>query len=178
MKKQSFPLAKAYTLLEPGPVTLITTSHNGRHNIMTQSWHTMMEFSPPLVGCLISGNNYSFEALLKHRECVINIPTAELARQVVGIGNCSGGKIDKFTEYGLTPLPASKLAPPLIAECYASLECTVKDSRFVNKYNFFVLEVVEAWADKSVKNPRTLHHCGNGKFMIAGEHIRLASRMK
>ena len=51
MKKKSFPLAKVYGLLEPGPVVLITTSHKGVPNIMTQSWHTMMEFEPPLVGC-------------------------------------------------------------------------------------------------------------------------------
>lgn len=178
MKKKSFPLAKVYTLLEPGPVTLITTTHKGRHNIMTQSWHMMMEFVPPLVGCLISGNNFSFSALMKHRECVINIPTAELAKQVVGIGNCSGETTEKFHKFGLTPRPSSKVDAPLIEECYASLECVLSDTRFVNKYNFFVLEVVKAWVNTSVKNPRTLHHCGNGEFMIAGDHIKLRSRMK
>jgi len=81
MDRKYFPLSKVYTLLETGLVVLITTSHKSVPNIMTQSWHTMMEFEPPLVGCLISGNNYSFAALKTTRECVINIPTVELAKQ-------------------------------------------------------------------------------------------------
>lgn len=178
MKKKSFPLAKVYTLLEPGPVVLITTSRKGVPNIMTQSWHTMMEFEPPLVGCVISGHNHSFAALKSTRECVINIPTVELAKQVVDIGNCSGRKVDKFARTGLTAVPASQVQAPLIAECYASLECRVADTRLVNTYNFFVLEVVKAWIDPSVKNPQTLHHRGKGEFMAAGDTIKLPSRMK
>jgi len=178
MPKKSFPLAKVYGLLESGPVTLITTSHKGVPNIMTQSWHTMMEFEPPLVGCVISGNNFSFDALLATKECVINIPTDELAKQVVGVGNCSGRKVDKFAKFGLTPVPATHVKPPLIAECYANLECKVVDTRLVNKYNFFILEVRQAWKDSSVKAPRTLHHRGNGVFVVASETIKLPSRMK
>ncbi|HQS56848.1 MAG: flavin reductase [Gallionellales bacterium 35-53-114] len=178
MQKKSYPLAKVYGLLETGPVVLITTSHKGIPNIMTQSWHTMMEFVPPLVGCVISGNNHSFAALKATRECVINIPTLELAKQVVAAGNCSGRKVDKFARTGLTPVPASKVQAPLIADCYANLECRVADTRLVNSYNFFVLEVIKAWLDPTVKNPGTLHHRGQGAFMIAGETIKLPSRMK
>ncbi len=178
MKKKSFPLAKVYTLLEPGPVVLITTSRKGTPNIMTQSWHTMMEFVPPLVGCLISGRNHSFAALQATRECVINIPTVELAKQVVQIGNCSGRKVDKFARSGLTAVEASLVQAPLIAECYANLECRIANTRLVNSYNFFVLEVVRAWIDPAVKNPKTLHHRGNGEFMVAGDTIKLPSRMK
>ena len=52
MAKRSYSLAKVYGLLEPGPVVLVTTALKGRPNIMTMSWHTMMEFEPPLVGCV------------------------------------------------------------------------------------------------------------------------------
>jgi flavin reductase (DIM6/NTAB) family NADH-FMN oxidoreductase RutF len=178
MKKKSFPLSKVYGLLEPGPVVLITTSHKGKPNIMTQSWHTMMEFEPPLVGCVISGRNYSFAALKATRECVINIPTVELAKQVLGIGNSSGRKVDKFARTGLTAAPASLVQAPLIAECYANLECKVVDTRLVNSYNFFVLEVIKAWIDPTVKAPETMHHRGKGLFMIAGASMKLPSRMK
>jgi flavin reductase (DIM6/NTAB) family NADH-FMN oxidoreductase RutF len=178
MKKKSFPLANVYGLLETGPVVLITTSRKGIANIMTQSWHTMMEFEPPLVGCVISGRNHSFDVLKATRECVINIPTVELAKQVTDIGNSSGRKVDKFVRTGLTPVPASLVQAPLIAECYASLECRVADTRLVNSYNFFVLEVVKAWIAPAVKDPKTLHHRGKGVFMVAGDTIKLPSRMK
>ena len=176
MAKKTFPLSRVYQLLEPGPVVLVTTAHKGRANIMTMSWHTMMEFEPPLVGCVISGRNHSFDALRITKECVLNIPAVELAKQVVGIGNCSGSRVGKFEKFKLTPLPAAQVAPPLIAECYANLECRVADTCMVNKYNFFVLEGVKAWP--AMKNPRTLHHQGKGVFMVAGESIKLPSRMK
>jgi flavin reductase (DIM6/NTAB) family NADH-FMN oxidoreductase RutF len=178
MKKRVLPLSKAYQLLEPGPVVLITTSRNGKANIMTQSWHTMMEFEPPLVGCVISGRNYSFDILKITRECAINIPTQELVAKVVRCGSTSGREIDKFQAFALTPTPASCIEAPLIADCYANLECRVVDTRLVTKYNFFVLEVVKAWIDPSNRDPRTIHHRGQGAFMVAGKTIKLPSRMK
>jgi flavin reductase (DIM6/NTAB) family NADH-FMN oxidoreductase RutF len=178
MPKRSFPLSKVYSMLEPGPVVLVTTAGKKRPNIMTMSWHTMLEFEPPLVGCVISNRNYSFDILNTRKECVINIPAVEMAKQVVGCGNCSGRNIDKFSKFGLTPIAASRVRAPLIDECYASLECTIADARMVNKYNFFILEVVKAWTDPAIKHPRTIHHQGMGLFTVDGETIRLPSKMK
>lgn len=178
MARRALPLAKVYGLLEPGPVVLVTTTHRGRPNIMVLSWHTMLEFEPPLVGCVISNRNHSFSLLKATRECVINIPSVDLAEQVVGCGNTSGATIDKFDTFGLTPKPASCVAAPLIAECFANLECRVVDTRMVPKYCFFVLEVVKAWVNPAVKAPRTLHHRGRGRFMVAGETIQLKSNRK
>lgn len=178
MAKRRYPLAKVYGLLEPGPVVLLTTARKGRPNVMTMSWHTMMEFEPPLVGCVVSGRNHSFDALRATKECAINIPTRELAKPVVGIGNCSGTQVDKFEKFGLTPVAAGEVQAPLIAECYASLECRVTDTRLVNRYNFFILEVVQAWVDTALKQPQTLHHRGNGVFFAPGEAFRLVLAMK
>ena len=176
--KRSLPLSRVYRLLEPGPVVMVTTCRNERSNIMTMSWHTMMEFEPPLVGCVISNRNFSFDILRNTRQCVINIPTVELAAQTVRVGNSSGRRIDKFAAFGLTPLPAARVAPPLIEECYANLECKLSDARLVEKYNFFVLQVVKAWIDPARKKPRTIHHLGMGAFMVAGRTIKLPSKMK
>lgn len=178
MARKSFPLSKVYGLLEPGPVLLLTTAHKGKANVMAMSWHTMLEFEPPLVGCVVSGRDFGFAALKATRLCVLNIPTVDLAAQVVGCGNTSGRRVDKFQAFGLTPVPASQVVAPLIAECYANLECRVVDTRLVNRYNFFVLEVIKAWIDPARKYPRTLHHLGRGRFMMAGETIKLPSKVK
>jgi len=176
--KKTFPLSRVYRLLEPGPVVLVTTARKGRANVMTMSWHSMMEFEPPLVGCVISNRNYTFNILKATKECVINIPTVELAKKVVGCGNTSGRTVDKFEAFRLTPAPASCVAAPLIAECYANLECRVVHTNLVAKYNFFILEVLKAWVDPSRKQPRTIHHLGMGAFMVAGRTIKLPSKMK
>ena len=178
MAKKSYPLSKVYGLLEPGPVVMVTTANKTRTNIMTMSWHTMLEFEPPLVGCVISGRNFTFDILKATKECVINIPTVALAKKVVGVGNTSGKKVDKFKKFGLTPMAASHVKAPLIDECYANLECKIADGKLVTKYNFFILEVLQAWIDPSDKDPRTLHHRGKGTFMVAGETIKLASKIK
>jgi len=176
--KKAYPLEKVYGLLEPGPVVLLTTQRGGKPNVMTLSWHVMLEFEPPLVGCVVSNRNYSYEILCETKECVINIPTAELAKKVVAVGNVSGRDVDKFNKYGLTLHPAGSLEAPMIAECYANLECRLVDSRMVENYSFFVLEVVQAWIDPHVKWPRTMHHRGYGEFMIAGKRLKLRSKMK
>lgn len=176
--KRTCPLSQVYRLLESGPVVLLTTAARGRPNVMAMSWHTMIDFEPPLVGVVVSERNHSFRALQATGECAINIPTVEIAREAVRCGNVSGRKVDKFRAFGLTPLPASVVRAPLIAECYASLECRVVDARLAGKYNFFILEVVKAWIDRSKKRPRTIHHLGKGDFMVAGPMLKVPSRMK
>jgi flavin reductase (DIM6/NTAB) family NADH-FMN oxidoreductase RutF len=172
---KELPLADVYRLLEPGPVVLLTTFWRGRPDVMVMSWHMMMEFQPPLVGCVVSGANHSFAALRGSGQCVLAIPTVELAPTVVKVGNSSGRDLDKFAAFGLTPLPAKRVAAPLVAECYANLECRVADTRLVNRYNLFVLEVVEAWIHRRRTRARTLHHQGYGRFAVDGEILRLRS---
>ena len=74
MAKKSLPLSKVYSLLESGPVIMVSTARKGKQNVMPMSWHTMMEFEPPLVGFVMSDQNYSFKLLKATKECVIDIP--------------------------------------------------------------------------------------------------------
>lgn len=174
---KDLPLSDVYQVLEPGPVVLLTTARKGVANVMTMSWHMMVEFTPPLVACVVSGGDHSFAALRATKECVIAVPAVELAPKVVKIGNCSGRDTDKFAAFGLTPVAGAEVKAPLIKECFANLECRVVDTRMVNAYNLFVLEVVKAWRDTKQKKPRTIHHHGYGKFAVDGEMIKLKSRM-
>ena len=178
MSKRSLPLSKVYRLLEPGPVVLLTSCLKGSPNIMTMSWHTMMEFEPPLIGCVISNQNHSFNTVKATKECVISIPTVELAEKVVACGNCSGRKTDKFKAFGFTPIPASYVKAPLLKECYANLECKIVDLKMVPKYCFFIMEVVKAWVDPVKKAPRTIHHLGQGEFSVDGKRIKISSKKK
>jgi flavin reductase (DIM6/NTAB) family NADH-FMN oxidoreductase RutF len=53
----------------------------------------------------------------------------------------------------------------------------VVETRLVDKYNLFILEVVKAWVDPKRKNAKTMYHRGNGTFAVDGEIIKLESRM-
>ena len=176
MVKRSLPLSKVYRLLGPGPVIMLATVLRGKANVMPMSWHTMVDFEPPLIGLIVSNRNHTFAALKATKECTINIPAARFAKKVVACGNVSGRKVDKFRRFGLTPVPASRVKAPLVAECFANLECRVVDARMATKYNLFIVKVVAAWIDSAAKRPRTLHHEGGGDFFAAGRRLRVANR--
>lgn len=96
---------------------------------------------------------------------------------MVDIGNCSGEEVDKFTAFGLTPLPAEAVGAPLVAECLANIECRMADTALVDRYNLFILEPVRIWVDAERKERRTLHHWGDGTFTVDNETVDLRERM-
>ena len=170
-QKRDFPVVEARHFLEPGPVVLVSSHHAGKSNIMTLGWHSILAFAPSLVGCMISSGNHSFEMIRQSGECVVNLPTVELADVVSKIGNCTGTAVDKFAEFGLTASPAERVSAPLIDECFASFECKLYDDAMVPNYNYFIFEIVKAHVAEGMEHPKTIHYMGDGEFMIAGDVI-------
>lgn len=161
-------LSKAFTLMESGPVVLVTTHDGQKDNIMTISWTMVNDFTP--VFAITTGAwNHSFAALRKNRECVIAIPAVDMLDKVVGIGMCSGADTDKFARFKLTPVQGKVVRAPLIKECLANMECKVID--IVKRHNIVVLEAVAAYVDTARKEKRTLHAVGNGTFIVDGRKI-------
>jgi flavin reductase (DIM6/NTAB) family NADH-FMN oxidoreductase RutF len=169
--------SKAYRLLEAGPIVLVTTAQDDKSNIMTMGFHMMIQHAPPLIGCIIGPWDHSHAALVATRECVIAIPTVDLAKKVVDIGNCSGDSVDKFKQFKLTAEKASCVQAPLIRECLANIECRIADDSLADAYNLFVLEAVAIRYDDKRKERRTLHHNGDGTFTVDGRTINLRERM-
>lgn len=171
-------LSKAFTLMESGPVVLVTTHDGKKGNIMTISWTMVLDFTP--VFAITTGAwNYSFAALRKNRECVIAIPAADMLDQVIGIGTCSGIDTDKFAKFKLTPVQGKVVKAPLIKECLANIECKITD--IVRKHNIVVLEGVAAYANPARKEKRTIHAVGDGTFIFDGRKMdrrrMMASRL-
>jgi flavin reductase (DIM6/NTAB) family NADH-FMN oxidoreductase RutF len=165
---RNYPLNKAFQLLEPGPVVLVTTACGGKKNIMTISWHMVMDFTPRIA--LVTGPwNYSFHALMQTKECVIAVPTVDLSATVVRIGACSGADTDKFKKFALTPVKAKSVKAPLVSECLANIECRVID--YIGKHGIFVLEAAWAWIDARRQERRTFHANGDGTFVVDGRTI-------
>ena len=161
-------LSKAFTLMESGPVVLVTTHDGHKDNIMTISWTMVLDFTP--VFAITTGEwNHSFAALRKNRECVIAIPTVDMLDKVVGIGTCSGTDTDKFAKFKLTPVQGKVVRSPLIKECLANMECKVID--IVKRHNIVVLEAVAAYIDTARKEKRTVHAVGDGTFIVDGRKI-------
>jgi flavin reductase (DIM6/NTAB) family NADH-FMN oxidoreductase RutF len=161
-------LSNAFTLMESGPVVLVTTHDGKKDNIMTISWTMVIDFTP--VFAITTGEwNHSFTALQRNRECVIAIPTVDLIDKVIRIGTCSGEDTDKFAAFRLTSVRAKLVRPPLIKECLANIECKVID--IVKRHNIVVLDAVAAHIDTARKERRTIHAVGDGTFIVDGRRI-------
>jgi flavin reductase (DIM6/NTAB) family NADH-FMN oxidoreductase RutF len=167
-------ISKAFTLMESGPVVLVTTSDGEKNNVMTISWTMVVDFTP-LFAITTGPWNHSYAALQKFRECVISIPTVDLIDQVVGIGTCSGADTDKFKKFRLTPVEGKHVRSPLIKECLANIECKVID--IVKKHNIVVLEGVAAYFDSSRKEQRAIHAIGDGTFVVDGRKLNRREMM-
>lgn len=192
-----YPPSKVYRLIEPGPVLLVSTgplkgsasqssspsTSQGSTpdapsiNLMTMGFHMMVQHaSPPLIAVCIGPWDATYARLQATRECVLAVPSAELAPTVVDIGNCSAddgdGGTDKFEKFGLQALPAHKVGAPLVGgeHVMANIECVVEDDAMVGKYNLWVLKVVAACVNrqKLEGGGRMFHHRGDGTFTVDG----------
>ncbi|KAI0840784.1 hypothetical protein F5Y06DRAFT_230400 [Hypoxylon sp. FL0890] len=188
---EPYPASKVYRLIEPGPVLLVTTGSlaDSTHNVMTIGFHMVMQHeSPPLIGISLGPWDASFATLKKQRECVLAVPTVEMASTVVDIGNCSADDEDvqeaggKWQRFGLAALPAAKVKAPLVggSDVIANIECVVEDTKMVSKYSMWVLKPVKAWINPKKKpgeGGKMFHHRGDGTFVVDGEVLDLKDRM-
>ncbi|WP_337996424.1 flavin reductase family protein [Oleispirillum naphthae] len=172
---ETLPIGKAFTLLEPGPVVLVTTNDGRKDNVMTISWTMVLDFAASFA--ITTGPwNHSYAALRESRECVIAIPTVDMLDTVVGVGTCSGRDTDKFGKFGLTRIKAAQVRAPLIGECLANIECRVAD--IVERHNIVVLEGLAAYLDSARKEKRTLHAIGDGTFVTDGRKFDRREMMR
>ncbi|PKU24117.1 flavin reductase family protein [Telmatospirillum siberiense] len=172
---ENLPIGKAFTLMEPGPVILVTTSDGRKDNVMTISWTMVMDFSATFA--MTTGSwNHSYSALLDTKECVIAIPTVDLIDTVVGVGTCSGKDTDKFEKFGLTRVKAGHVRAPLIKECIANIECRVVD--VIDGHGIVVLQGIAAHVDHSRTEKRTIHAVGDGTFIVDGRKIDRKEMMR
>ncbi|KAJ5584313.1 uncharacterized protein N7459_004113 [Penicillium hispanicum] len=178
----SYPTSLAYRLIEPGPVLLVSTGSlaQSTHNVMTIGFHMMMQHSAPcLIGITLGPWDASFDTLREQRECVLAVPSVEIAEQVVDIGNCSSSdsEVNKWERFGLEALPASRVQAPLVGgpHVIANIECVVEDTTMVDKYSMWVLRAVRSWINP--RGGKMFHHRGQGIMVTEGDVLDLKDRM-
>lgn len=172
---EKLDLGRAFTLLEPGPVVLVTTHDGCKPNVMTITWTMVLGFEAQFA--LMTGPwNYSYGALRDTVECVLAIPSAEMIDTVVGIGTCSGQDTDKFATFGLTARAGKEVRAPLIADCLANIECRVVD--IIAPHGIVVIEGVAAWTDPDRKDKKMLHVVGDGTFIVDGRRLDRKEMMR
>ena len=150
-------LSDVYRPVYPTPAGLITSvDRNGAPYIITLGEVFNLSIrNPVIVGIAIAPPRYSHTLISETGEFVVNLPTAAMKDSVLGCGSCSGRDgVDKFARFGLTPLPAEIVAPPLIAECPVNLECRVLKIETIGDHDLFQGEVVAEHVSEDILNAK------------------------
>ncbi len=139
------------TVLFPVPTVLVTCQTEGaKPNIITIAWTGIINSVPPTVYVSVQPVRHSHGIIKGAGEYVINIPSADIAKQVDYCGITSGRDIDKFAETGLTPVTASQVKAPLIKECPVNIECKIKHTLNLGSHDAFIAEVVAVHYDENI----------------------------
>ncbi len=174
---QPVALSKAYLLLNHGPVTLVSSAHNGRRNVMAAAWAMPLDFSPAKIAVVIDRQSFTRTLLEAEGHFALNIPCQAQGAMVLDVGSCSGRDEDKFARLGLACYEAQQVSAPLLEGCVGWLECRVRaDSPW--QHDLVLADVLAAWADAQVFQDgrwnfpddasRTLHYVAGGQFFVTG----------
>lgn len=175
MAKVNVPVEQAHRLLAGGPVVLVTASRKGRTDITPVGWCMPISSKPALVAIAIFEGSFIHELIRSSNEFVLNVPSADLVRQVQYCGTHSGRDVDKFEETGLHPGEPRLLEVPYVDECLAHIECSLVDVLAPGDHGVFVGLVVAAraeeeafvggmWRLREEKELQPIQHLGGTRY--------------
>lgn len=167
-------------MLYPLPVVMISVADKeGNSNIITVAWAGTVCSDPAMVSISVRPERHSHKMLLESGEFVINLTTRELAYATDYCGVKSGRDVDKFKEMNLTPIPASVVKAPMIAESPVNIECKVTEVKSLGSHDMFLAEVVAVHADEKYMDEKNKFHLekadpivySHGTYFTCGEQI-------
>ena len=141
---------KGSTLLNPEPPVLVSCGSMEAANLITIGWTGTICTQPSMVSISVRPERYSYQLIKDSGEFVINLPTRKLVRAVDWCGVKSGRDYDKFAEMKLTPLPASTVSCPILAESPVNLECQVTQVIPLGSHDLFLAKVTAVDVDEAL----------------------------
>ena len=143
-------------MIYPLPAVMVSCgSVPEEYNIFTVSWTGTICTDPAMCYISVRPIRHSYKIIKGNGEFVINLTTKSLAFATDWCGVKSGKDHNKFSEMGLTPVPASKIKAPLIKESPVNIECVVKEIKELGSHHMFISEVVAVNANEEYIDKRT-----------------------
>ncbi len=140
---------KPSTMLNPVPVVMVACAEGkGAPNIITVAWTGTVASDPPMLSISIRRERHSHGLITRSGHFTVNLVTRRLLRAADFCGVKSGRDTDKFGELGLTPLPASLVGAPLIAESPVNIECEVSAVHPLGSHDLFLARIVAVNVDE------------------------------
>jgi flavin reductase (DIM6/NTAB) family NADH-FMN oxidoreductase RutF len=176
-------LSKSYKLLNHGPVSIVTSAHGGKKNIMAAAWSMPVDFSPAKIAVVMDSKTLTRELVEASGEFGLQFPMRKIAQQTLDVGATSGRDCDKFSKFGLETFSAEKIAAPMLKDCIGWLECRVI-KQGGDKFDVIIAEVIAAYADaeqfidgrwqfSNDPQKRSIHYMAGGEFYMTGESFKV-----
>ncbi len=119
-------LKETNKMLGHGGLLLASADAQGNPNSMTIGWGTVgIIWGKPIFVVLVRPSRYTHDLIEITDDFTVNVPTPELADEVLYFGTVSGRDQDKFKAKGLTATPGKKVKSPIVEECAIHYECRV-----------------------------------------------------
>jgi flavin reductase (DIM6/NTAB) family NADH-FMN oxidoreductase RutF len=134
-------LREPATALYPTPVVLVSCGVD-KPNLITLAWAGVACSEPPVIGIGVRPGRFSHGLIAEVGEFVVNIPGTDQVGLVDYCGQVSGRDTDKWADCGLTPVPASQVRVPLVAEFPVAIECRVIQRVSLGSHDLFLGQVV------------------------------------
>jgi flavin reductase (DIM6/NTAB) family NADH-FMN oxidoreductase RutF len=128
-------------LIFPTPSLLVGAMVDGRANFMTAAWCGIASSKPPAISVAIRGERHTLKGILAHNEFSINVPSADMAKQVDFCGIYSGRKADKSKVFDL--FFGDLKHAPLVVPCPVNLECRLRHTLDLGAHILVVGEVTQ-----------------------------------
>lgn len=138
----------ARRILAGAPITLITASYRGRHNVIPVAYVMPVSLRPPLVAVSISPERYSYDIIHKTEEFALNLPARRLVHHVQFLGSVSGDDVDKLELTKLPTFRARRLDTVLLEGCVGWVECALEEEYEAGDHMLLVGRVVAATVEE------------------------------
>ncbi len=172
-------LWKGSAQLSPVPAVLVTCGTAEKPNVFTVAWTGIVCTQPPKTYISVRPERFSHALLLENGEFVINLTTAAMVRAVDYCGVRSGRNEDKFAACRLLTEPAAEVAPPVLCDSPAALECRVTDRIPLGSHDLFLADIVAVRAEEELldeagrlclERARLLAY-SHGSYHVLGERL-------
>jgi len=132
-KKVGVALSKSAWHPSPllGQIVLISSRNiRGEVHVAAKSWVSMVASNPPTLSLACRISHRTAINILETREFVVNVPGEDIASRAFAAAETLHSTLDGAPSWDLQP--ATKVAPPIIDECRAHIECVLDSSKRLN----------------------------------------------
>lgn len=154
---QEIPTREALDLIPTG-LFIVTAAHDGQDNWQFVQRGLGITAGPPtIVLVALSPGNRTTELVEASGQFGFMICSKEQGERVRTISRLSGHDVDdKFAEAGLVRVPATRIAAPLIADAFATMECEVLAKYPAGDRMLYIGEVLTMWHNPDTEP--TIHY--------------------